>query len=366
MRSANPLVLSLVLATAATAHPQQPWQQANKAMGAALQAGDVQAAASHARAALGAYRPAGALSEKTLVDLALNVAELSLQARKELPMAESAIRTTVDDLARKGSANAEKRIYLHEALLQLAEAQGEWREARLQAEAIVGASAEAYGPSDARTATAYATLARHLQLNDAIGPAATARENARKIVGSLPAGRLDRLAAEREIALFDLEGGRYKEAQRQFEGILAQLSTSDPRQLLVWQLATANLAAAQAKTGDQAKSDATMAKLIANTKENPKPTPLVIWTAADYGDVERQFASVASVSFDIGSDGHPTNIRADPIEGNPQYAAVAAKAVTNARYLPIIRNGVPQASTGHHIRFESRGERTAPTGSRVK
>jgi len=366
MRAVSTLfVLAALSAGAAQAQPQD-WQHANKAMGAAFEAGDTVAAASHARAALAAYRKAGTSSEKTLVSLALNVAEMALQANKELAAATSALSSVVKELEAKGGATAEARIYLHGALSELAKSQGNWSEVRNQIAAVARATRQAYGPLHVQTALAQVAHARELQRNGFVGPALSAFREASAIVEALQSG-LDRSVGERALALFGLEGARYKEAQRRLEAAIAGLSPADPKQRAVWLLATASLATAQAKAGEKAQADATMARLTENTADNAKAEPLAIWSAADYSYMmPRQYSNIARVTFDIAPNGHPTNIKADAIDGNPQFAAMAAKAVADSRYLPVIRGGVPETSTGHSIRFETQAERAAPTGSRVQ
>src|SRR3712207_7553492 len=68
--------------------------------------------------------PYTTLFRSTLVSLALNVAEMALQANKELAAATSALSSVVKELEAKGGATAEARIYLHGALSELAKSQG--------------------------------------------------------------------------------------------------------------------------------------------------------------------------------------------------------------------------------------------------
>jgi hypothetical protein len=367
MRGVIGLLLSAVLVAASTVSAAEPadWKTANKAMGAAVAAGDARAAAGHARAALAAYRASPSPSEKTLLNLALNVAELAVGSDSDLLAASDALNSLVADFAAKGASTANSRIYLHTALAEIAKSRRMWSKSTNELANVVRAAREGYGPGHVQVAMAEVALARSLQLQGVIGRAAESVRAARTIVATLPADDVGRLSTERLLALYDIEGRRYREARQQLEALMPRLSPNDPKHKGVWSLAAANLSVAQARGGDRKAADATMAALIAGTKDNPEPTPLILWAAADYVDMSFDTVTEAIVTFDIGPDGRPTNIKAEATRGNPQFATAASKALADSRYLPVIRNGVPETTAGRSIRFRTAAEREPTTGTRL-
>lgn len=356
-----------LLASPAAAQSGDAWKAANQAMGEALKAGDATRASRHALEALKAYQSTKEPAEKTLLHLALNLADVTLQAPVSNKEAISALKSVISDLAKKGSSTALSRIYLYNALVELAKPEGQWTDVRGYLGSIIAMSREAYGPYHPQVAYAQISLARHFQMMGTTGPAATTLRDAETITEAQPENSLDRLNLERAIAMYHIEGKRHSEALKRLEFVVARLSPDNAKQAQLWTAAMGNLAATQARMGDRAKADSTVADLIARTKENNEAQALIAWLPYDdtHRDL-RQYSNRVEVTYDVGADGHTRNIRTEILEGNPQFGAFVAKAVEGWRYLPVIKNGAPQPSADLTTVIGSQSEREAPTGSRLK
>lgn len=369
MARAKIAVLSLMLAaaTVTNANADAGWQAANKAMGEALKAEDGKAAYKHSLDALQLYMKAGAPSEQTLVNLAINVADVSLSWQTDLETSIREIKKVVSHLEGGGAATAMNRLYLHNALLSLAKYHGKWdEEVQAQLLSVISASQQAYGADHPAVAYAHIEYARYLQRMMTRGVATTSLDSARRIADGLAPDNPNRPGILRMLAMYDIEGRRYSKAINQLDEALTYLSPTSETHAETWQQVMGTLAAAYARRGEWEQTDATIAAIIANTKENKAPIMLVAWTPDPLENWnDRDFVTTAKAHYDIGPDGRATNIRGEHIEGSPQYPAYAVDAMKKWRWVPVIRNGVPELSTGHSETFSSIREREARTGSRL-
>ena len=369
------MTLALGLALVAAAGPggawAADWRAANQAMGKALEAGDDKAAYTHSLEALRLYLKEGAPSQEMLVNLAINMADMALRSNAPLDSSILEIERVIDWLAKKGPEAAGNRLYLHNAILSLYKTHGRWEDVLTEHLAIIAATEQAYGPDHPALAMAHAEYARQRQYlgrtyTGTRGIASGSLEAAERIAGKLSPEDPHRAAILRMLAIYDIEGRRHDKAIRRLEEALAPLSPDNEAQAAVWHQVMGTLAAALSRKGETEKSDATIATLIANTKENQQPQPLVMWSPEPLEDWnEDRERSAATAHFDIGPDGRAQNIRGELIEGNPQYPAYVVDAIRKWRWLPVIRNGVPEISRDHSQSFGAIRRREARTGSRL-
>ncbi len=370
MVSTKVVLLGFMLAASTAAHGQTAdngWRAANQAMGKAMEANDAKAAHRHGLEALRLYMKAGAPSEQTLVNLALNVADISLGSQAELETSIREIKKVLAHLEAKGPATAMNRLYLHNALITLGKHHGKWdQEVQNHYLAIVNTSQQAYGENHPAVAYAHIEYARFLQRMVTRGIATKNLEAAQKIADGLGPDNTNRPAILRMLAMYHMEGRRYAKAIEILEEALGYVSPGNEKQVETWRQVMGTLAAGYARRGEWQKADATVAQIISNTKENKEPIMLVSWTPDPLEDWnERTFVTRARAHFDIGPDGRALNIRGETLEGNPQYASYATEAMKKWRWVPVIRNGKPEPSTGHYMTFNSSREREARTGSRL-
>lgn len=259
------------------------------------------------------------------------------------------------------------RIYLHNVLISLGKNHGKWdQEVQHQHLAIIGATRDAYGADHPALAYAHVEYARFLQRMVTRGIATKSLEAARQIANGLPADNVNRPAILRMIAMYHMEGRRYAKAVELLEEAQTYVSPAKEQQAETWRQVMGTLAAGYARRGNWEQADATVAQIIANTKENQTPVPLVMWSPDYLEDWnERTFVTTATAHFDIGPDGRAVNIRGEKVEGNPQYATYVADAMKKWRWVPVVRNGTPELSTGHSQTFRATREREAGTGSRL-
>lgn len=367
--------LALGLALFAIAGPNgawaADWRTANQAMGKALEAGDDKAAYNHSLEALRLYLKEGAPSQEMLVNLAINMADMALRSNAPLDASILEFNRVITWLKNKGPEAAGNRLYLHNAILALYRTHGRWQDVLTEHLAIIGATEQAYGPDHPALAIAHAEYARQRQYLGRTYPgnrgiASGSLEAAERIAGKLAPEDPNRAAIQRMLAIYDIEGRRHGKAVRRLEEALAPLSPDNEAQTAVWHQLMGTLAAALSRQGETEQSDATIATLIANTKENAEPQPLVMWSPEPLEDWnEDRDRSAATAHFDIGPDVRAQNIRGELIEGNPQYPAYVVDAIKKWRWLPVIRNGVPEVSRDHSQSFGAIRQREPRTGSRL-
>ena len=364
-------LMLLASAGASDAWAAADWKAANQAMGKALEAGDNQAAYAHSQEALRLYREAGAPSEEMLVNLAINMADMAGRTRTDIDASLREIKAIIKDLKEKGPASAKNRLYLHNVVIDLSKARGYWADAKNEYLALIAATEEAFGPDSPELALVHIEYARQSQMLGRMrsgpwGNASGHLKAAERIAGKLPPANLNRLAILRMLAIYDIEGRRHDEAVRRLEGIVAKLSPDDKAQAPLWHQTMGTLAATLARMGEQEKADAAIARIIANTQENPEPKALVMWSPDPLEDWnEDRMTTSATAHFDIGPDGRAQNIRGELISGNPQYPAYVVEAMKKWRWVPVIHDGVPEVSREHSQRFNVSREREARTGSRL-
>lgn len=369
MVSTKIVLLSLMLAASAgtSLKADNGWKAANQAMGKAMEAEDGKAAYRHSLEALRLYMKAGAPSDQTLVNLALNTADISLRWNTDYETSIRELKKVVSHLEAKGPDTALNRIYLHNALISLAKPHGKWdAEVQPQHLAIISATQQAYGPNHPAVAYAHIEYARFLQRMITRGVATKSLEAAQQIADGLSADNTNRPAILRMLAMYHMEGRRYAKAVQILEEARTYVSPTNEKQAETWRQVTGTLAAAYARRGEWEKADAAVAQIIAHTKENKEPIMLIAWSPDPLEDWnERNFSTSAKAHYDIGPDGRAMNIRGEAVEGNPQYAAYVVDAIKKWRWVPVVRNGKPELSTGHSQGFRSTREREATTGSRL-
>ena len=361
-------IVALTIAMSAGAQAKTPgWQAANQAMGQAMEADDGKAAHRHSLEALRLYMKEGAPSEQVLVNLAINVADVSLGWETGMDASIRELKKAVSFLAGKGASTGMSRIYLHNALISLGKRHGKWdQEVQHQHQAMIGATRDAYGPDHPALAYAHVEYARFLQRMITRGVATHSLEAARRITDALPPDNMNRPSILRMLAMYHMEGRRYSSAIQLLEEAQAFVSPEREGQQETWRQVMGTLAAAYSRRSDWNRADAVVAQIIAHTKKNPAPEPLIMWMPDPLEDWnERNLITTARAHFDIGPDGRAVNIRGERVEGNPQYASYVADAMKRWRWVPVIRNGVPELSTGHSQSFTATRERVARTGSRL-
>jgi len=363
------VLLSLMLGASAgtSLNTDNGWKAANQAMGKAMEADNGKAAYGHGLEALRLYMKAGAPSEQTLVNLAINVADISLNWQLEMETSIREIKKVLTHLEAKGPETAMNRIYLHNALISLGKYHGKWdQEVQNNYLAIVSATQQAYGSNHPAVAYAHVEYARFLQRMITRGVATKNLEAAQQIADGLGPDNINRPAILRMLAMYHMEGRRYAKAVQLLEEALGYVSPTNEKQAETWRQVMGTLAAGYARRGEWQQADATVAQIIANTKENKEPVALVAWSPDPLEDWnERTFVTFAKAHYDIGPDGRATNIRGEAVEGNPQYASYVADAMKKWRWVPVVRNGTPELSTGHSQGFRATREREATTGSRL-
>lgn len=369
MVSTKVMLLGLMLAASAgtSLNTNTGWKAANQAMGKAMEAKDSKAAHRHGVDALRLYMKSGAPSEETLVNLAINVADISMTEALELETSIREIKKVLSHLEAKGPATAMNRIYLHNVLISLGKHHGKWdQEVQNNYLAIVNTTQQAYGADHPAVAYAHIEYARFLQRMVTRGVATKNLESAQRIADGLGPDNINRPAILRMLAMYHMEGRRYAKAVQILEEALGYVSPDNEKQAETWRQVMGTLAAGYARRGEWQQADAAIARIIANTGENKTPVMLVSWTPDPFHDGnDRSFVTKARAHFDIGPDGRAINIRGESIEGNLQYAAYAADVMKKWRWVPVIRNGVAEHSTGHSMGFSSTRNREASTGSRL-
>ena len=358
----------MLLASAGTSlNIDNGWKAANQAMGKALEANNAKAAHAHGLEALRLYMKAGAPSEQTLVNLAINVADISLSNQHELETSIREIKKVLSHLEAKGPTTAMNRIYLHNVLISMGKHHGKWdQEVQNNYLAIINTTQQAYGADHPAVAYAHIEYARLLQRMVTRGAALKNLEAAQRIADGLGPDNINRPAIMRMLAMYHMEGRRYAKAVQILEEALGYVSPDNGKQAETWRQVMGTLAAGYARRGEWQQADDAVAQIIANTKENEKPIMLVSWMPDPLEDWnDRNLITTAKARFDIGPDGRATNIRGEAVEGNPQYASYAAEAIKKWRWVPVIRNGVPESSTNNFTTFNATREREARTGSRL-
>lgn len=369
MVSTKVLLLGLMfVASAGTSlNMDNGWKTANQAMGKAMAANDGKAAHRHSLEALRLYMKAGAPSEQTLVNLAINVADISMSEQLDMEPSIREIKKVLSHLEAKGPATAMNRIYLHNALISLGKSHGKWdEEVQNNYLAIVNTTQQAYGVDHPAVAYAHIEYARFLQRMITRGVATKNLDAAQRIANGLGPDNINRPAILRMLAMYHMEGRRYAKAVQILEEASGYVSPDNEKQAETWRQVMGTLAAGYARRGAWEQADATIAQIISNTRVNEKPVPLVSWTPDPLEDWnDRNYVTTAKAHFDIGPDGRATNIRGEAVQGNPQYASYVAEAIKKWRWVPVIRNGVPEASTNNYMTFNATREREARTGSRL-
>ena len=99
-------IAGLMLAAATGASADTGWRAANQAMGQAMQANDGKAAYRHSLEALRLYMKDGAPSEQTLVNLAINMADISMSWQTDMETSIREIKRVVTYLEGKGPGTA--------------------------------------------------------------------------------------------------------------------------------------------------------------------------------------------------------------------------------------------------------------------
>jgi hypothetical protein len=357
----RPILLAALVALAAPAVAQQPaapatesdWKAANKAMGQALDAKDVKGANGWAAAAVNRYRVAGAPDKAVLFNLALNLADTAL-GTGDANMMRSAAATLASVDADLLKANRQSdRIYLLRAIGQLKGATGDragWKQALAQK---VEATRAAYGPEHRQVGVALIEYAAATQAVDGLPAARQILTQAEAIAGKLPVDDPVRAVVDLSVAKYEMDSKHPAEAARRYETIAMKLDATKPELLPLWWTASGRLANLQSEMGQVAKADATVAMMIAKIPNNNEAQPVIIVSPdrTKAAGVDPKAPPSADVTFDVGPDGKPVNIKAS--SQNPSYAALAEAAVRNSRYIPIIKDGKPQPTTGQSVSYRN-------------
>lgn len=354
----------IALSVPAVAAAQQPaagaavandWKAANKAMGQALEAKDAKSAAGWAAAALTRYRATGAPNKGVLANLALNLADTSAATRDA-----NVIRGTVASLASVDAELAQAgrngdRIPLLRAIGKLKQATGDnagWKQALDQ---VVETTRATFGPEHHQVAVALVERAVAAQAIDGIAAAQPILAQAEAITAKLPENDLIRAVVDLSIAGHDLEANRPAEASRRYEALMTRLDPAGAESRALWWTASERLARLHQALGQSAKADAIVATMIARTPNNSEVLPVILLSPdrSKAAGLDPKATPSADVSFDIGPDGKPVNVKAK--SDVPAYATLADAAVKASRYIPIIKDGKPQPTPGQTVTYRDTG-----------
>lgn len=374
MRHVRFLGIGLALAAlpmSAVAQQQQPqqqapgWQASNKAMGEALKAKDLKGALAHAAAALAGYRAAGAPDQKLLLNLAVNYADVAMQAR-DVSGAVAALGSVDEDLAKLGPAGVPGRAYILRAISALHLAGGNQAAQQRTLATLVDAARNGLGPDHPQTALALVELANASARAGGYAAAKPHMAAAEAIAVKLPADDPSRAAIELTAANIEAQAGNDAEAVRRLTAITGRIQPTDDRSRAVWVAASVQLAQLHARASRMADVDKVVGALIANTPVNPEAAPIVLAEpdpAKAKQPLDRNIRHAATATFDVGADGKLRNIRVKLETGSPAYAPLAEQAIAQSRYMPVITDGKPQPTVNQTVSFVLPEQSQPPAGS---
>lgn len=348
----------------AAAQPASPapaaagdWKAANKAMGQALNAKDAKAAAGWAATALDRYRREGVTDKGVLSNLALNLADTAAATRDPATIRNAITALTAVDAELASVDRHSDRAFLLRAMGQLKRATGDragWRQALTQ---VVDVTRASYGIEHRQVAVALIELAGATQAIDGLAAARQPLAQAEAIAAKLPEADPIRAVVDLSVAHHDLDANRNAEALRRYEALAARLDPSKPELRPLWWTASERLANLHQLMGQPAKADAVVAAMIAKTPNNAEIQPVVVVSPdrSKAAGLDPKSTPSADVTFDLGVDGKPSNVKVK--SDFPQYASLVEAAVRSSRYIPVIKDGKPQVTPGQSATYRETAER---------
>lgn len=360
----KPIIIGALIALSmpVVAMAQQPttqpaaaddWKAANKAMGQALEAKDTKGAAGWAAAALTRYRAAGAADKGVLSNLALNLADTAVATRDlaTIRSAAAALASVDAELARID--RPKDRTFLLRAIGQLKRATGDgagWTQSLGQ---LVETTRAAFGAEHRQVAMALVEQAAAVQSVNGAVAAQPILAQAEAIGGKLPENDPIRAVVELSLASHDVAANRSMDASRRYEALTARLDPAVAELRPLWWTASEWLANLYLTLGQAPKSDAVIAAMIAKAPDNGEAQPVILLSPdrSQAAGLDPKATPRADVTFDIGADGKPTNIRAK--SDFPAFAALAEAAVRNSRYIPAVKDGKPQPTPAQSVTYQA-------------
>ena len=334
-------------------------------MGEALKAKDVKGALGHAAAALAGYRAAGAPDQKLLLNLAVNYADVAMQAR-DVGGAIAALGSVDEDLAKLGPTGVPGRAYILRAISALHVVGGNQAAQQRTLATLVEAVRTGLGPDHPQTALALVELANASARTGGYAAAKPHIAAAEAITVKLPADDPSRAAIELAAADIEVRAGHDADAVRRLTAITDRIQPTDDRLRTVWAAASAQLAQLHAQANRMVDVDKVVGALIANTPTNLEAAPIVL-TEPDASKakqpLDRSIRHAATATFDVGADGKPRNIRVKLETGSPAYAQLTEQAIAQSRYLPAITDGKPQPTVNQSVSFVLPEQPKTPAGS---
>jgi hypothetical protein len=223
-----------------------------------------------------------------------------------------------------------------------------WRDTLAQ---VVGVTRAAYGAEHRQVAVALVEQAAAAQAIDGLAAARPILAQAEALTAKLPPDDPIRAVVELNLAGHELDDNQIAAAVRRYEALAARLDPAKPELRPLWWTASERLANLHHATGQSAKADAVVAAMIAKTPNNSELLPVVMATPdpSKAAGLDPKAAPTADVTFDVGPDGKPANVKVK--SDYPTYAKLAEAAVKSSRYIPIIKDGKPQPTLNQSVSY---------------